>query len=421
LIEQVSAQIDRFSGLNFQWLDFPPPLEARFESDTSARRSTRLAFESIFALALFDVFLIADHLVSPATFHHALIIRLGIITPIGILVNLRMWRNPGAFFREASMAALTCVAGLTHLFLESGQTAVNSAYAQVGLLTTLVFANTLVRMRFAYALATSAILLAGDILFLHFDNLLLPDQKSVGLALALITVAVTVIANYSFNREERLNYLIGRRGELLVKDLHHSNERLADVAERDALTGLANRAGFDARLLQIWKEALDNQRPFSVIMVDVDHFKKTNDNYGHLYGDKVLKRIANLVLEALRKEGDHAARFGGEEFVILLPETDEPAAMLVAERLRRLIEVAGFPPIETSRLAFSSIVATVSCGVATTVPRNMEERHQLINAADSAMYDAKAAGRNRVCCSLYKAPPLRPERSTPAKTITNAT
>ena len=415
LIEQVSAQIDRFSGLYFQWLHFPPPLEARFESDTSARRSTRLAFEGIFALILFDLALIADHLVSPLAFQRALILRLGLITPIGILVNLRMWRNPGAFFREASLCALTSAAGLTHLFLEHGQTAVNSAYAQVGLLATLVFANTLVRMRFAYALATSAILLAGDVVFLHFDRLLLPQQKIVGLTLALITAAVTLIANYGFNREERLNYLIGLRGELLVKELHHSNEQLADFAERDALTGLANRAGFNVRFHQLWKEALDSQTLFSVIMVDVDRFKQTNDNYGHLYGDKVLKRIANLVLEALRKEGDHAARFGGEEFVILLPDTDEPAAMLVAERLRRLVEVAGFPPIETARLAYGSIVATVSCGVATTVPGSMEERHQLINAADKALYEAKAAGRNCVCCSLYKAPPFHPKASPPAK------
>jgi diguanylate cyclase (GGDEF)-like protein len=416
LIEQVSAQIDRFSGLYFQWLNFPSPLEARFETDTSARRSTRLAFEGIFALILFDLSLAADHLVSPVAFHRALIIRLGLITPVGILVNLRMWRNPGAFFREASLCALTIVAGLTHLFLEHGQTAVNSAYAQVGLLATLVFANTLVRMRFVYALVTSATLLAGDLVFLRFDTLLLPQQKIVGFTLALITTAVTLIANYGFNREERLNYLIGLRGELMVKDLHHSNERLADVAERDSLTGLANRAGFEVRFLQAWQEALQHRTLFSVIMVDVDRFKKTNDNYGHLYGDKVLKRIANLVLEALRKEGDHAARFGGEEFVILLPNTDEPAAMLVAERLRRLVEVAGFPPIETSRLGVDSIVATVSCGVATTVPRTIGERHQLINAADKALYEAKAAGRNRVCCALYNPAPLRPRVTPPAET-----
>jgi diguanylate cyclase (GGDEF)-like protein len=407
MIEQVNAQIDRFSGLSFQWLTFTRPLEQRYEADTARRRSKRLAFEGLLAILLFDIFLVADHLASPAAFHRALLVRLAIITPLALFVNLKLWQNPHRIFREGGTASMACLAGFAHLYLEHGQTAVNSAYAQFGLLTIIVYANTSIRLRFPYSLATSTTLIAADLVFLRTSTLLLPDQKLVGLGIGLITVAVTLIANYSANREERLNYLLGLRNELLVKDLHHSNELLADVAETDGLTGLTNRAGFEIRFERLWKEALEQQRTFSVIMVDVDHFKQTNDRYGHLYGDKVLKRIANLVLEALRKEADHAARFGGEEFVILLPETTEPAAMLVAERLRRLIEVAGFPPIDPSHLTIGSITATVSCGVATTVPRSLEERHQLINAADRALYAAKAAGRNRVCYTRYVPRPSR--------------
>jgi len=403
LIEQVSAHIERFSGLSFQWLAFARPLEQRFEAETARWRSRRFALEGLLAIALFNLYLLIDHLASSAAFHQALLIRLAIITPIALAVNLLLWQNPRKVFREGATAAVICVAGLAHLYLEHSQTAVNSAYAQLGLLIIIVYANTSIRLRFSYAFATSTVLIAGDLLFLRADTLLLPDQKLVGLGLGLLTATVTLIASYSSNREERLNYLLGLRNKLLVKDLHRSNELLADVAETDGLTGLTNRAGFEIRFERLWKEALEEQLSFSVIMVDVDHFKQTNDQYGHLYGDKVLKRIANLVLEALRKEEDHAARFGGEEFVILLPQTDEPAAMLVAERLRRLIEVAGFPPIDPSRLNIGPITATVSCGVATTIPKSFEERHQLINAADSALYAAKAAGRNQVCYAKYVA------------------
>ena len=402
MIREVNTHIERFSGLSFQWLRFSPLLEDRFEADTASTRSRRLALEGLIAITLYDLFLLADRLVSPAGFHFALIVRLLLVTPLALAVNIHLWRNPHTRFRELGLATVTCFAGLTHLYLEGHISAVNSAYAQVGLLTVIVYANTSVRLRFPYALGTSTILVFGDIFFLLQDSLLLPRQKFVGLLLTFMTVTVTLIANYSTNREDRLNYLLGLRGALMVRDLSHSNERLTDVAETDALTGLANRAGFDVRFAQLWKEALEKHASFSVIMVDVDRFKRTNDNYGHLYGDKVLKRIANLVLEALRKEGDHAARFGGEEFVILLPDTDEPAAMLVAERLRRLVEVAGFPPIEAARLSFGPITATVSCGVATTVPVSFEERHQLIHAADDALYKAKAAGRNRVCYALYE-------------------
>jgi len=407
LIREVNAHIDRFSGLNFQWLRFSPLLENRFEADTAPTRSKRLALEGLVAITLYDLFLLADRLVQSANFHQAVILRLLLVTPLALLINFHLWRSPGTRFREFGIASVTCLAGLTHLYLEGNISPVNSAYAQVGLLTVIVYANTSVRLRFPYALATSMLLVFGDILFLILDTLLQPRQKLVGLMLTFMTVIVTLVANYSANREDRLNYLHGLRGDLLVQDLSHSNERLADVAETDALTGLANRAGLDVRFAQLWKEALERHTPFSVIMVDVDRFKQTNDNYGHLYGDKVLKRIAHLILEALRKEGDLAARFGGEEFLILLPETEEPAAMLVAERLRRLVEVAGFPPIEASRLGFGPITATVSCGVATTIPISFEERYRLVNAADRALYDAKAAGRNRVCYALYESRLLR--------------
>ncbi len=417
MIQQVSAHIERFSGLRFQWLIFSQPLEDRFEADTAPRRSARLALEGLLAITIFDFFLLIDRLVVPGEFHHALIVRLAIFTPLALAFDLLLWRNPRTAFRESGITLMICVAGLSLLYLNAGNTAVNSAYKQAGLLAVIVYANTSVRLRFPYSLAASAVLFAGDLVFLHTDRLLQSDQKLVGLALTLAMIAVTLIANYSANREERLNYLLALRGDLLVEDLHHSNERLADVAETDGLTGLINRTGFDVRFERRWKEAFENQTPLSVIMVDVDHFKQTNDNYGHLYGDKVLKRIAHLVLEALRKEDDSAARFGGEEFVILLPRTDEPAAMLVAERLRRLIEVAGFPPIEVSRLAFGPITATVSCGVATTIPKTLEKRSRLINAADRALYEAKAGGRNRVCCATYKSNPSHAVTQAASRTL----
>jgi len=133
-------------------------------------------------------------------------------------------------------------------------------------------------------------------------------------------------------------------------------------------------------------------------MVDVDHFKHMNDTYGHLSGDRVLKRIARLITEALRMTGDFAARFGGEEFVLLLPSTQQVAALQVAERIRKLVEVAGFPPLDASRIPLQrEITATVSCGVATAHPIAGEDRRHLLDAADRALYQAKTDGRNRVC------------------------
>jgi len=413
VIDQVNAQIERFSGLRFQWPAFPPPLEHQFEADTAPRRSARLALEGLIALVLFDLFLVADRLASPLQFQHALIVRLGIVTPIAIVINLVQWRLPSSGFREAGKAFTACLAALTHLYLERHLTAVNSAYALVGVLTVVIYANNVVRLRFPYALAATGTMLLGDLAFLHDGVLLHPDQKLLGLALTLCTMAVTLIANYSSNREDRLNYLLRLRGDLLVKDLHSSNERLAGMAETDGLTGLSNRLGFDLQFETLWREAMASATLFSVVMIDVDHFKRTNDSYGHLYGDKVLQRIARLLHEALRKEKDCAFRFGGEEFVVLLPETTQASALLVAERLRSLVNLAGFPPIDPGRLSLGPVSATVSCGVATTVPQSVEERHELLAAADKALYEAKSAGRNCVRAAAYVPRAAEPKPTPP--------
>jgi diguanylate cyclase (GGDEF)-like protein len=399
LNQTVSTQIQRLSGLYFQRLSFPAELEDRFEADTSPRRCARLWLEGLFAIFLFDLFLVADHLGPPSQFWRAVIVRAGIITPLALAVNISMLRSPNKVFREASIAFVACLAGLTHFCLESNRSPVDSAYAQFGVLGVILFANTSMRLRFPYALAASATMVIGDLVFLKSDTLLRHDQKLVGLCLTLSTVIVTVIANYSSNREERLSYLLWLRGDLLVDDLNRSNLQLARLAESDALTGLANRHAFDRKFLEYWKSAFAHGTMLSVILVDLDHFKRVNDTYGHLYGDEVLKRIGRLLLEALRVKGDFAARFGGEEFVILLPATSLSAAAQVAERIRKLVEVAGLPPIELPQAPHPESGATVSCGVATTLPTSPDGQQHLLDVADKALYEAKAQGRNRICCA----------------------
>jgi diguanylate cyclase (GGDEF)-like protein len=129
-------------------------------------------------------------------------------------------------------------------------------------------------------------------------------------------------------------------------------------------------------------------------VIDIDHFKATNDSRGHLYGDRVLVRVASLLLQSLRCKDDFAARFGGEEFVLLLPGTGQEGAMIVAERIRKLVEVAGSPALQDPGLP--PRLSTVSCGVASCWPNEFMRREDLLDAADKALYLAKAGGRNQV-------------------------
>ena len=163
-------------------------------------------------------------------------------------------------------------------------------------------------------------------------------------------------------------------------------EKLADI---DQLTGLYNRRGFDKILAPLFSTAQRNERKISLLLLDIDHFKMINDQYGHLAGDKVITHLSTLLLEEART-GDVVARWGGEEFILLLPETDSSEALSLAERLvRRAADL-------TILFEQQEITFTVSIGVASLM---IDDKSflQLLDKADHALYKAKADGRNRVC------------------------
>ncbi|MBM3474142.1 MAG: diguanylate cyclase [Armatimonadetes bacterium] len=164
---------------------------------------------------------------------------------------------------------------------------------------------------------------------------------------------------------------------------------LREMSQRDGLTGLANRTAFDERLDQEWRRAARAGRPVSLIMCDVDHFKAYNDHHGHLAGDACLRAVGDVVRRTLCRGGDFPARWGGEEFAVILADTDARGAASAAERLREAVEKEALP-----RADGKSPVVTVSVGFATAYPAWRSAPADLQAAADEALYAAKAAGRN---------------------------
>jgi diguanylate cyclase (GGDEF)-like protein len=160
------------------------------------------------------------------------------------------------------------------------------------------------------------------------------------------------------------------------------------LAERDALTGLYNRRSFDQQMDAEIARFERYHRPFSVIMMDLDFFKKVNDQYGHDAGDDVLRTVGGIIASSLR-DVDIAARVGGEEFALLLPETDKAAAVEIAERIRRRIETTEITA------AGHRLQVTSSAGVM-AVPANASDVGNVMRAADQLLYEAKRLGRNRV-------------------------
>ena len=199
------------------------------------------------------------------------------------------------------------------------------------------------------------------------------------------------------------------------QELRDINNQLRELAQLDSLTGLANRRAFNAKLLTEWKLAIKRRHELSVLMIDVDHFKAFNDRYGHVQGDRCLRKVGEAIKSSTRASGDMiaaaahadgrgaekpnplgtdpqlAARYGGEEFAVLLPAVDLDGAARIAERLRQAVE-----DLLIAHTAAPLGFVSISVGVSSVVPDEQESPQDLTESADARLYEAKQRGRNIV-------------------------
>ena len=199
----------------------------------------------------------------------------------------------------------------------------------------------------------------------------------------------------------RLKYETDRR-KARELELLELTEQLRKLSVVDGLTGIANRRNFDEELTRIWRRAQREAAPVSLVLIDIDHFKKYNDHYGHLAGDDCLRRVAQALQHAVKRPFDLVARYGGEEFAVVLPDTGIPGAKRLAEEMRKAVELL---EIAHAASAVSGRV-TISSGVAAIAPEAGAQPDMLIAAADACLYEAKLAGRNRVVIATHDDPRL---------------
>lgn len=160
---------------------------------------------------------------------------------------------------------------------------------------------------------------------------------------------------------------------------------LMEKSQLDGLTGLYNRCAFDQMYRKIYQESKEGNRDFSVLMVDLDNFKKVNDSYGHQMGDKILKQVAHRIKSNVRKD-DIVARYGGEEIIIILVDIDEGEAIIIAERIRDSI----------ATLKTEGVQVTISIGISNLKKDETKDSDMLIYIADQRLYEAKEQGKNKV-------------------------
>ncbi|MCX8070510.1 MAG: GGDEF domain-containing protein [Thermodesulfovibrionales bacterium] len=182
-------------------------------------------------------------------------------------------------------------------------------------------------------------------------------------------------------------------------------EKLANI---DSLTGLFNRRAFDHHIESMVKALLDKETFLSLMIIDIDHFKKFNDNFGHDVGDEVLKLVANMIKKNAKREGDFPARYGGEELILVCEGIDINKAKDIAEKIRKDIEEYKFivkePEPQMTQITVSIGISELDCCKLTNKPNNENEIQalvqQFIQSADKALYTAKKSGRNRVCSAI---------------------
>jgi diguanylate cyclase (GGDEF)-like protein len=267
------------------------------------------------------------------------------------------------------------------LFIFAATTSPFADHYQYLVVLNTVFLATSLRPQFWIVLTVSAIVFALHFAAVQFLSDLRWQEAAMASLVLMVVTYVTAIGSLSAQRRERRSYLFRLR-----ESLRHAE---ADLSSRhDKLTGFLNRSGLDKALEDLWRG------PFSqiaAIMIDIDHFKSYNDHYGHLAGDSCLKQMAAIIAAETRQPKDIIARFGGEEFLVLLPNTDLREGCRVAERMWRALEAAAIPHAGPGACGALS----ASFGVGSAATKTMSPRG-LIAAADEALYRVKKSGRNGI-------------------------
>lgn len=378
---------------------FSRTLERAYLKAHTRRALRAWQFSGGLALLVYLLFLPVDVLLVPDVLPLAIWIRVGMFLPVLLALLVVPISRPQWIVRflptmgvdlAVMVGALAASASLAAIMLVSH--APLKAFYHAGFMVILAFGNVVQRMRWRFAVSATLAVMAMQVTLI-----LLPDSgdKRLLLALTMLVAASgihTLMAAYAIESDERTSYLLQLRRKQLLAELGETQGKLETLSRVDPLTGLFNRRHFQDFLDQTWQRALHDGTETGLILLDVDHFKPYNDGYGHLSGDRCLKQVANALKENVRAPGDLLARFGGEEFVVVLPRTDASTARAVAERLRQSVEALRLPHAHGNAGLVVSISAGVTCinALASTGPAD------LIAASDQALYRAKRAGRNRV-------------------------
>jgi diguanylate cyclase (GGDEF)-like protein len=372
-------------------LKFGQALEALFEHKRGFQRNRTIFIAGLIGLLIFNGFLFQDKVSRPEVFQAAVFIRLILVSLPCLLVigSVRLGLAPR--YREMAVVSgiLVVVAGAMAINLRT-----HSAYASYDLFTfslIVITSNIALPMKFWTALTATLASFAGIAIAVLFHPFVTADVKMLAILVYGAAGVLTLFSNYRVDVAERLAFLTFLRERLRNDAMAETNQQLEHLTQTDPLTGLGNRRHFDLIFSLLNQAAIRDGKCFSLVMIDIDHFKPFNDTFGHPQGDRCLMIIAQVLQKQIAIKGAAAVRLGGEEFAVLIPDCTENEALVIAERARLAVMDLRIP----HDLKDGRDIVTISIGVGTSSPDDRASSTDLMAMADEALYSAKKSGRNR--------------------------
>jgi diguanylate cyclase (GGDEF)-like protein len=363
-------------------LAFEPALERRYETDTQRQRLQFLTSTGICGAVIYNLFLISDWLALQDVFAYVAVGRLLLITPMIIAILLLAQRLTSRRTLETVSATATVLSSLMPLVVMIYSDSPYRLHYQLGMLLLMVYCTMIQQLPFRFAAAAMASMLGIQLVTTHVAGFMDPVTWRANAFLYGSTVVLLLMASYFLERGSRLSYLYALRGRLL-------EVQLTDMARTDPLTQLFNRRHQGDVMAQLWQAAGTQATRVTAILIDIDHFKLYNDNYGHLQGDNCLKQVSATIKQLSAQANALPFRFGGEEMLVLWVGVDGQQARQLGQDLCTAVADLALPH---PALGVEARV-TISVGIATGLAPYVTA-HNLIGAADQALYAAKDAGRN---------------------------
>jgi len=358
-------------------LRFGPDLESAFRHEQYRQSLNHLRANLGIALAVVVIVMLLNRVVLSDEVSPLMdLARYVALLPALVLALTVTFLQDGSRLYRPIISVLAPVAMLAVVVMVLGTWEQGEERTFTALVLATMFVYFLVGLPYPAAVATNLIALAAYMYGAFALSMPVADLTYNAIML-LLAIAVGAVVGYNIEHTRRTVWLESRL--------------LDEVAQRDGLTGIYNRRRFDEYLARVWQHGMREHRPVTLLFADIDHFKNFNDRYGHQAGDAALKAVAKVLARAARRPLDIAARFGGEEFAVLLYDTTQEHAARVADEIMEEIRKLGIPHAGST----AAPMLTISVGVACVVPMAKRSSAGLVQLADQALYAAKDAGRNQ--------------------------